>query len=77
MAEYAQAQAVFSSAAAEQAFLRAQQAVLARQKAEHNETQMKTTLNIVMLDKQSMYWGHVGGFAYILRRKRCIKAAHA
>ena len=57
---YAQAQAVFSSAAAEQAFLRAQQAVLARQKAEHNETQMKTTLNIVMLDKQSMYWGHVG-----------------
>lgn len=33
---------------------------MARQKAEHNETQMKTTLNIVMLDKQSMYWGHVG-----------------
>lgn len=60
VAEYAQAQAVFSSAAAEQAFLRAQQAVLARQKAEHNETQMKTTLNVVMLDKQSMYWGHVG-----------------
>ena len=33
---------------------------MARQKAEHNETQMKTTLNIVMLDKQNMYWGHVG-----------------
>ena len=60
VAEYAQAQAVFSNAAVEQAFLRAQQAVLARQKAEHNETQMKTTLNIVMLDKQTMYWGHVG-----------------
>ena len=60
VAEYAQAQAVFSNAAVEQAFLRAQQAVLARQKAEHNETQMKTTLNVVMLDKQSMYWGHVG-----------------
>lgn len=60
VAEYAQAQAVFSNAAVEQAFLRAQQAVLARQKAEHNETQMKTTLNIVMLDKQNMYWGHVG-----------------
>ena len=59
VAEYAQAQAVFSNAAVEQAFLRAQQAVLARQKAEHNETQMKTTLNIVMLDKQNMYWGHV------------------
>lgn len=60
VAEYAQAQAVFSNAAAEQAFLQAQQAVLARQRAEHNETQMKTTLNVVMLDKQSMYWGHVG-----------------
>lgn len=60
VAEYAQAQSGFSNAAAEQAFLQAQRAVLARQKAEHNETQMKTTLNIVMLDKQNMYWGHVG-----------------
>lgn len=41
-------------------FLTAQRDLLDKQRAEHCESQMKTTLNLVLLDRQTIRWGHVG-----------------
>lgn len=58
--EYAAILPEVSNQKLEQMFWAAQQAILERQHAEHNETQMKTTLNVVLVDRRSLYWGHVG-----------------
>lgn len=60
VADYAAILPGVSGRKLEQAFLAAQQAILERQQAEHSETQMKTTLNVVWLDDKTLYWGHVG-----------------
>ncbi len=44
----------------EDLFLAAQQSILDRQQAEHCESQMKTTLNLLLLDDRQICWGHVG-----------------
>lgn len=49
-----------SDKALENLFLAAQQKVLDKQQAEHCESQMKTTLNVVLLDQNTVHWGHVG-----------------
>lgn len=60
VADYAAILPQVSARKLEQGFLAAQQAILERQRAEHSETQMKTTLNVVLLDQTTLYWGHVG-----------------
>ena len=44
----------------EQMFFAAQQAILERQHALHCESQMKTTLNVVLVGPQAIHWAHVG-----------------
>lgn len=60
VADYAAILPAFSSRALEQMFFAAQQAILERQHALHCESQMKTTLNVVLVGPRAIHWAHVG-----------------
>ena len=60
VADYAGILPAASGQKLEQMFWAAQQAVLDRQHQQHSESQMKTTLNVVLVDDTNIYWGHVG-----------------
>lgn len=49
-----------TDAGLESMFRAAQDSILARQRTDHCESQMKTTLNLVLLDDRQICWGHVG-----------------
>ena len=51
----------------------AQEKLLQRQKEEHAEDAMKTTLNIVTLDGETVRWGHVGDTrTYYFKKHRIV-----
>ena len=74
VAYYAAILPAFSSRALEQMFFAAQQAILERQHALHCESQMKTTLNVVLVGPQAIHWAHVGDSrTYYARGQRLVR----
>ena len=74
VADYAAILPAFSSRALEQMFFAAQQAILERQHALHCESQMKTTLNVVLVGPQAIHWAHVGDSrTYYARGQRLVR----
>lgn len=60
VADYAAVLPAFNDRVLEQMFFAAQQAILERQRTQHCESQMKTTLNVLLVGAQGVHWAHVG-----------------
>lgn len=74
VAEYAAILPEFSSRVLEQMYFAAQQAILERQQALHCESQMKTTLNVVLVGARAIHWAHVGDSrTYYARDQRLLR----
>ncbi len=74
VAEYAAILPAFNSRVLEQMFFAAQQAILERQQAQHCESQMKTTLNVVLVGPQAIHWAHVGDSrTYYAQNQRLLR----
>lgn len=74
VAEYAAILPEFSSRVLEQMYFAAQQAILERQQALHCESQMKTTLNVVLVGARAIHWAHVGDSrTYYARGQRLLR----